>query len=96
MKVFTNSSVIARILGSLSEIGAILVYFAQPVRYNTRVHTPGTCKEGCVNHVANHMKASREKQSETMAERERLSSDNSSSSCSDSSGDTTSKYAEQE
>lgn len=35
------------------------------------------------------------KQSETMAEREKLSSDNSSSSCSDSSGDTTSKYAEQ-
>ncbi|XP_067047962.1 uncharacterized protein [Acropora muricata] len=38
------------------------------------------------------MKASLEKHSETMAERERLSSDNSSSSCSDSSGDTTSKF----
>lgn len=36
------------------------------------------------------------KWSETMAEREKLSSDNSSSSCSDSSGDTTSKYAKQQ
>ena len=42
VKVFTNSSVIAWILGSFSEIGAILVCFAQPVACAVKYTCPYT------------------------------------------------------